>query len=59
MASLRAGCLVLAVETGRYWIPKVPLGLVWTPNPSSCTRKGLGSRPGWGILAVQVHSLGR
>ena len=26
MASLRAGCLPLAVETGRYQIPKVPLG---------------------------------
>ena len=26
MASLRAGCLLLAVETGRYRIPKVPLG---------------------------------
>ena len=26
MASLRAGCLPLAVETGRYRTPKVPLG---------------------------------
>ena len=26
MASLRAGCLLLAVETGRYRTPKVPLG---------------------------------
>ena len=26
VASLRAGCLPLAVETGRYRIPKVPLG---------------------------------
>ena len=26
VASLRAGCLPLAVETGRYWTPKVPLG---------------------------------
>ena len=26
VASLRAGCLPLAVETGRYQIPKVPLG---------------------------------
>ena len=25
MASLRAGCLPLGVETGRYRIPKVPL----------------------------------
>ena len=25
LASLRSGCLPLAVETGRYWIPKVPL----------------------------------
>ena len=26
MASLHAGCLLLAVETGRYRIPTVPLG---------------------------------
>ena len=26
MVSLHAGCLPLAVETGRYWIPKMPLG---------------------------------